>query len=140
MFETLTVTTFLLILFFFYQNMKLGLTSAVPKDAKDRMKFFASECLTSVKQLLAGSTVHELDRDQITFVPAGGEQRQSLSLQGHKLTLQKPDEPAKSLHNLGEKGTLQFEKISEKGLMVTIEACDGDACHRVAVRLEATFA
>ena len=140
MFETLTLTTLLLVAFFFYQNMSLGLTSAVPKDPENRMRFFCSECLTSLKGLLAGSTVHELEADRISFVAAGEEKPSSLSLQEHKVVIQNADQSPRQLHTLGDQGSLQFEKISDRGLMVTIEAKNGDASHKVAVRLEATFA
>lgn len=139
MFESLTVTTLLLVLFFFYQNMALGLTSTVPKDSHNRMRYFCSECLTSLKQLLAGSTVHELETERLTFVSAGQQSLMTLSLQDSKVMFEGADQQRKPLHSLGDQGSLMFEQLSENGLMVTIEARSGEAAHKIAVRLETQF-
>ena len=139
MFETLTLTTLLITLYFFYMNTKLGLTSSVPKNPENRMKFFCSECLTTLKQLLAGAKVRQLDGQSLSFESAANPELSRLACREGRVVLQTADQPPRTLHTLGSRGRLTFEQVSERGLLVDIEAADGDASHRVSVRLEAVF-
>lgn len=134
MFESITITTILFILFFFWQNKRLGLTSEVPLDPKDRVHYFASECLSTLKNLLPGSHVKEIGANQLTFIKSGSSAQQTISVRDGRLFL---DE--KGLNELGEQGQIHFEKASETGLMVTVEANNGQAEHKLSVRLEVRY-
>jgi len=140
MFETLTVTTLLLMAFFFWQNQRLGLTSAIPKDPNNRVQFFCSECLTSLKTLLPRSTILELKSDSIRFTPSGSSQPHQLSVREGKVWLTQGDAPARSVSFLGPQGRLEFEKISDTGLMVKVDARVEEAAHDAALRLEVEYA
>jgi len=134
MFESLTLTTLLLVLFFFYQNMRWGLTSAIPKDPDARLRFYCSECLTNLKTLLAGAPILEVEPARLRF----GE-NSLLYVRDGNVMLEPAGEKERVLQNLGAKGSLSFEKLSETGLMVTIQAQEEEAKHRIALRMEVTF-
>lgn len=140
MFETLTVTTLLLIAFFFWQNQRLGLTSAIPKDPVNRAQFFCSECLTSLKTLLPRSTILEVNNDSLRFTPSGSSQSHHLSVQEGKIWLTQAEGPARSLGFLGPQGKLEFEKVSQTGLMIKVDARVDEASHDAALRLEVEYA
>lgn len=135
MFESLTLTTILLVLFFFYQNMRWGLTSAIPKDSQARLRFYCSECLTSLKSLLAGAHIDQLQADSVSF--NGG---QRLRFEAGQLVLETPGQKQQILQTLGPRGQLYFEKTSPTALVATIQAQEEDLSHRIAVRLEVQFA
>jgi hypothetical protein len=135
MFESLTITTILFILFFFWQNKRLGLTSEIPLDPKDRVHFFASECLTTLKNLLPHCSVREIGTSQLIFVPSGQQQASKIYVQDGRLCV---DE--KQLNELGSQGQVHFEKASDTGLMVTVEAKTDGADHKLSLRLEVTYA
>ena len=134
MFESLTLTSILLVLFFFYQNMRWGLTSAIPKDPDARLRFYCSECLTNLKTMLVGAPILAIEPDRLHF----GENAQ-LYVRDGNVMLERTGEKERVLQNLGAKGHLAFEKLSETGLMVTIQAQEEEAKHRVALRMEVTF-
>ena len=134
MFETLTITTLLLVAFFAYQNVRWGLTSAIPKDAQARLRFYCSECLTSLKQWLAGAGVEHLEEHQLSFNDG-----QKLLLRQGEVVLQQPGQKEKVMHTLGPRGDMTFERLSETGLMVNIRAQETDESHRIAVRLDVKF-
>ena len=134
MFETLTITTLLLVAFFAYQNVRWGLTSAIPKDAQARLRFYCSECLTSLKQLLAGARVEHLEEHQLSFNDG-----QKLLLRQGEVVLQQPGQKEKVMHTLGPRGDMTFERLSETGLMVNIRAQETDESRRIAVRLDVKF-
>lgn len=140
MFETITLTTILLISFFFWQNQRLGLTAAVPKDPKNRVEFYCSECLISLKGLLPKATVLELNPNMLRFTPSGSQVAHQLSVQEGKLLLRQGEASPKSVTFLGDEGSLSFEKMSDSGLAVTVEAKTAEASHRVALRLEVVYA
>lgn len=129
MFESLTITTILLILFFAYQNVKWGLTSAIPKDDDARLRFYCSECLTNLKNLLTGAGIKELTPDSLTL-----SDDRRLHVQEGKVRLGET-----TLAPLGPRGQLRFERLSETGLMCTIQAQETEKSHRIAVRLEVEF-
>lgn len=135
MFESLTITTILFILFFFWQNKRLGLTSEVPLDPKDRVHFFASECLTTLKNLLPHCNVREIGPNELTFVKSGEEQPQKIYVKQGRLYLNE-----KGLNELGAQGEVHFEKASDTGLLVTVEAKTSEADHKLSLRLEVTYA
>jgi len=134
MFESLTITTLLLIAFFFYQNMRWGLTSAIPKDAQARLRFYCSECLTTLKQMLAGARIEHLEEHRVTFNDG-----QKLLLREGEVVLQQLGQKDRVLHTLGPRGDLTFERLSETGLMVNIRAQEAEEAHRIAVRLDVKF-
>ena len=129
MFETLTLTTLLLVAFFFYQNVRWGLTSAIPKDDDARLRFYCSECLTNLKNLLAGAEVKRLQTDSLWLADD-----RCLTVQEGKARLGE-----QTLANLGPLGSLKFEQLSDTGLMVTIQAQETEKSHRIAVRLDVKF-
>ena len=129
MFETLTITTILLVLFFAYQNVKWGLTSAIPKDDDARLRFHCSECLTALKNLLAGARLKRLEPDSLYLADD-----RRLYVDEGKVRL-----GDSQLANLGPRGQLSFERLSETGLMVSIQAQEVEKSHRIAVRLEVEF-
>ncbi|MFN8610491.1 MAG: hypothetical protein U0931_23330 [Vulcanimicrobiota bacterium] len=129
MFETLTITTILLVLFFAYQNVKWGLTSAIPKDDDARLRFYCSECLTALKNLLAGARLKRLEPDSLYLADD-----RRLYVDEGKVRL-----GDSQLANLGPRGQLSFERLSETGLMVSIQAQEVEKSHRIAVRLEVEF-
>lgn len=129
MFETLTITTLLLVAFFFYQNMRWGLTSAIPKDDDARLRFYCSECLTSLKTLLAGAEIKRLEADSLWLADD-----RCLTVQEGKVRLNE-----QTLSNLGPRGSLHFEQLSDTGLMVTIQAQETEKSHRIGVRLDVKF-
>ncbi|MBX3170864.1 MAG: hypothetical protein KF760_25885 [Candidatus Eremiobacteraeota bacterium] len=134
MFETLTITTLLLIAFFAYQNVRWGLTSAIPKDAQARLRFYCSECLTTVKQLLAGARIEHLEGERLSF-----NNGQQLFIREGDVILQQPGQKDRVLHTLGKRGELTFERLSDTGLMVNIRAQEAEEAHRIACRLEVEF-
>ena len=134
MFESLTITTLLLIAFFFYQNMRWGLTSAIPKDDQARLRFYCSECLTTLKQMLAGARIEHLEEHQVSF-----NEGQKLLIREGEVVLQQPGQKDKVLHTLGPRGELTFERLAETGLMVNIRAQEAEESHRIAVRLDVKF-
>ncbi len=134
MFESLTITTLLLIAFFFYQNMRWGLTSAIPKDAQARLRFYCSECLTTLKQMLAGARIEHLEDRRLTFNDG-----QQLLLRDGEVVLQQLGQKDKVLHTLGARGELIFERLSDTGLMINIRAQEAEESHRIAVRLDVKF-
>lgn len=134
MFETLTLTTLLLIAFFAYQNFRWGLTSTIPKDAQARLRFYSSECLTSVKQMLAGARIEQMEDNQLKFNDG-----QQLSLREGQVILKQQGQKDRVLHTLGKYGELTFERLSETGLMVNIRAQEAEESHRIAVRLDVHF-
>lgn len=140
MFETLTVTTLLLVAFFFWQNQRLGLTSAIPKDPNNRVQFFCSECLTNLKTLLPRSTILEITSDSLRFTPNGSSQPHQLSVREGKVWLTQGDAPARSVSFLGPQGSLEFEKLSDTGLMIKVGARVDEAAHDAALRLEVEYA
>ncbi len=129
MFETLTITTLLFVAFFAYQNMRWGLTSAIPKDDEARLRFYCSECLTSLKSLLAGAEIKHLETASLCLA----DDRRLSAVEGKVLLAER------TLCNLGPRGSLQFERLSDTGLMVTIQAQETDKSHRIAVRLDVKF-
>ena len=129
MFETLTLTTLLLIAFFAYQNVRWGLTSAIPKDDDARLRFYCSECLTGLKSLLAGAELKGLEKDSLYLADD-----RRLTVEEGKVMLAE-----RTLSNLGPRGSLQFDRLSDTGLMVTIQAQETEKSHRIAVRLDVKF-
>jgi hypothetical protein len=129
MFESITITTILLILFFAYQNMKWGLTSVIPKDDEARLRYYCSECLTSLKNLLAGARIKQLELDSLYLAD-----NQRLYVEEGKVRLGEL-----TLANLGPRGQLSFERLSDTGLMVTIHAQETEKSHRISVRLQVEF-
>ncbi|MBT9583461.1 hypothetical protein IV102_08925 [bacterium] len=140
MFETLTLTTILLLSFFFWQNQRLGLTAAVPKDPNNRVEFYCSECLISLKGLLPKAAVLELNDKTLCFTPTGSQVAHQLSVQEGKLLLSQVGAPPQSISFLGAEGSVSFEKVSDSGLAVTVEAKTAEASHRVGLRLEVVYA
>lgn len=140
MFETLTLLTLSFIAFFTYQNYRLGLTAAVPKDPQSRVNFFCSECLIRLKALLPQATVHSFDNNQIDFTPSGTTAAHQLKLDSGQLVLIAGEAPPRKEAFLGSEGSLRFEKLSDNALMVTVEARTSEASHRVGLRLEVQFA
>jgi hypothetical protein len=138
MFESLTITTILFILFFFWQNKRLGLTAEVPLDPNNRVHFFASECLTSLKNLLPHCSVREIGPNELSFVGADP-QVQKLYVKEGQLRLKKGEARDSVLNELGPQGEVHFEKASETGLLVTVEAKTPEAAHKLSLRLEVTY-
>lgn len=138
MFETLTVTTLLLIAFFFWQNQRLGLTSAVPKDPVNRMQYFCSEALVQLKQVLPHANIVELQPERLSFKRSGESKLCQIWAENGKLILL-PGESQEILGTLGEEGSVRFEKASEQGLLVVVEARSGEANHRLSLRLEVSY-
>lgn len=139
MFESLTITTILFLLFFFWQNKRLGLTSEIPIDPNNRVHYFASECLTTLKNLLPRSNVTQIGANELSFVGPGTEAVQRLYIKDGKLWLNKGEARDKALNDLGAEGSIHFEKASETGLIVTVEAKTPEASHKLSVRLEVTY-
>lgn len=139
MFETLTLTTILLILFFTFQNYRLGLTSTIPKDPEMRMKFYCSECLTNLKGLLAQATIEELHPESLLFRPRGSQETHQLQLREGDVMMQKGQSSPSRLTTLGNQGSLSFERVSDTGLIVKILASAGEATHQAALRLDVTY-
>lgn len=138
MFESLTIITLSLIAFFAFQNMRLGLTSAVPKDPKNRAQLFASECLTTIKNKLAGAKLLRLEENKVAIACAQGSE-ELWSAEGH-LWSKTDDKPPVRLNTLGEAGTVRFEQLSAEAIAVKIHAeVSPEAQHDVAVRLNASF-
>lgn len=129
MFETLTITTLLFIAFFAYQNFRWGLTSAIPKDDEARLKFYCSECLTRLKDTLAGADIQQVESESLCLA----DERRLAVIDG-KVKL--GDE---LLATLGPRGSLHFERLSDTGLMVTIQAQESEKSHRIALRLEVRY-
>jgi hypothetical protein len=140
MFETITLTTILLISFFFWQNKSLGLTAAIPVDPNNRVQFYCSECLTKLKGLLPQATVLELEAATLCFTPRGSQLRHRLTMQDGKVLLTQGDGAAKQLAFLGAEGGLEFEKLSDSAIMVAMVAKIPEASHRVSLRLEVQYA
>ncbi len=140
MFETLTLLTISFILFFTYQNYRLGLTAAVPKDPQSRVNFFCSECLTRLKALLPQATVHSFESNEIHFTPSGQTTPHQLKIDSGQVVIQAGTQPPRKEAFLGPEGSLKFEQLSENALMVTVEARTPEASHRVGLRLEVQFA
>jgi len=138
MFESLTITTILFILFFFWQNKRLGLTAEVPLDPNNRVHFFASECLTTLKNLLPHCSVREIGPNELSFV-SGDSEVQKLFVKEGKLKLKKGEADESALNELGAQGEVHFEKASDTGLIVTVEARTTEASHKLSVRLEVTY-
>lgn len=139
MFESLTITTILFLLFFFWQNKRLGLTSEVPLDPNNRVHFFASECLTTLKNLLPRCSVRELGPNELSFVSPGSDLTQKLYVKDGQLWLKKGEARDSAINELGAQGGVHFEKASETGLIVTVEAKTPEAAHKLSVRLEVTY-
>ena len=140
MFETLTLLTISFILFFTYQNYRLGLTGAVPKDPQSKVNFFCSECLTRLKAQLPQATVHRFGANEIHFTPSGETTPRELKLESGQVLLVQGGQPPQKEAFLGAEGSLQFEQLSDTALMVTVEARTSEASHRVGLRLEVQFA
>ena len=140
MFESITLTTILFILFFFWQNKRLGLTAEVPLDPKNRVHYFASECLTTLKNLLPHCSVRKIGPNVLDFVSGGSELVQKIYVKDGKLRLKKGEASDRALNDLGPQGEVLFEKTSETGLLVTVKAQTPEADHRLCVRLEVTYA
>ena len=139
MFESLTITTILFILFFFWQNKRLGLTSEVPLDPNNRVHYFASECLTTLKNLLPHCSVREIGPHELSFVNRDSELVQKLYVKEGQLWLKKGEARDSALNELGPEGEVHFEKASETGLIVTVEAKTPEASHKLSLRLEVTY-
>lgn len=140
MFESLTITTILFILFFFWQNKRLGLTAEVPLDPNNRVHYFASECLTSLKGLLPHCSVRQIGPNELSFVSGQSDVLQKLYVKEGQLWLKKGDARDSALNQLGPQGEVHFEKASETGLIVTVEAKTPEASHKLSLRLEVTYA
>lgn len=138
MFESLTITTILFILFFFWQNKRLGLTAEVPLDPNNRVHYFASECLTTLKNLLPHCSVRELGPNELSFV-TGESEVQKLYVKEGQLWLKKGEARDSALNELGAQGEVHFEKASDTGLIVTVEAKTAEASHKLSLRLEVTY-
>ena len=139
MFETLTLTTLLLIGFFFWQNQRLGLTSAVPKDPNNRVSFYCSECLTRLKSLLHNATIQEVKPDTLRFTPAESDIVHQLTMQEGNLMLAQGQAAPTLVTFLGAEGRVDFDKSSDSALIVTIQAKTAEASHQVALRLEVSY-
>ncbi len=140
MFETLTLTTLLLVGYFFWQNARLGLTSAIPKDPTNRVHFYCSEALTSLKGLLPQANVQELTADSLLFTPKGSTVAHQLTSQDGSLMLKLGPAPATALAFLGPQGRVEFEKGSTSALLITVYAQNPEASHQVSMRLEVAYA
>ena len=140
MFESLTLTTILFLLFFFWQNKRLGLTAEVPLDPNNRVHYFASECLTTLKGLLPHCSVREISPHELNFVNGDSELVQKIYVKDGQLWLKKGESGDSALNELGPQGDVHFEKASETGLVVTVKAQTPDADHKLSVRLEVTYA
>ena len=138
MFESLTITTILFILFFFWQNKRLGLTAEVPLDPNNRVHYFASECLTTLKNLLPHCSVRELGPNELVFA-SGDSEPQRLYVKEGQLRLKKGEGRDSALNELVPQGEVHFEKASETGLIVTVEAKTPEASHKLSLRLEVTY-
>jgi hypothetical protein len=138
-FETLTLTTILLTLFFFYQNKRLGLDSAIPKDPNQRMRFYCSECLAQLKMLLPQAKIAELNGDSLSFVPANQTDSHKLEQREGKLWLRVGDAKAKSLGELGKTGRVTFQRSSDTSLGIDILAENEGASHSTSVRLQVSY-
>ncbi|MBX3170836.1 MAG: hypothetical protein KF760_25745 [Candidatus Eremiobacteraeota bacterium] len=140
MFESLTITTILFILFFFWQNKRLGLTSEVPLDPNNRVHYFASECLTTLKNLLPRCHVRQIGPSELSFAGPESELVQKLYVKDGQLWLKKGEARESAINELGPQGEVHFEKTSETGLIVTVEAKTAEAAHKLSVRLEVSYA
>lgn len=140
MFESLTLITICLTLFFFIQNQRLGLTAAVPKDPNNLVHFYCSECLGKLKALLPGSQVLALQPHSLEFQAPNSTAARRLQVAAGEVTVQEGDGPAQPVCFLGAEGGLKFEKLSETGLQITIQARTSEADHKTSVRLEVVFA
>lgn len=138
MFESLTITTILFILFFFWQNKRLGLTAEVPLDPNNRVHYFASETLTSLKNLLPHCSVREIGPNELSFVGSDS-QVHKLYVKEGQLRLKKGETRDSVLNELGPQGEVHFEKASDTGLIVTVEAKTPEAAHKLSLRLEVTY-
>lgn len=139
MFESLTITTILFLLFFFWQNKKLGLTAEVPLDPNNRVRYFASECLTTLKNLLPRCSVRQIGPNELSFVSPESELVQKLHVKDGQLWLKKGEARESAINELGPEGEVHFEKASETGLIVTVEAKTAEAEHKLSLRLEVTY-
>lgn len=139
MFETLTITTLLMIAFFFWQNQRLGLTSAIPKDPDNLVHYYCSECLMSLKSTLPRAKIVKIEDHRLTFIAENSQTTQEMAVSDGKLQLLQDDSKPKTLNALGAQGNIHFEKISDNGLMITVEAKTTEASHRVSLRLEVEY-
>jgi len=137
MFESLTLITIGVILFFAWQNRQLGLTATVPKDPGARAHWQASQCLETFKKYLSGATIKHLEAGRLRVVPPDSTKPVEFWCEAGKV-FQKVDagEP-EEIHFLGSAGTLFFRLLSPQALFAKIVADSGSgAHHEVGVRLE----
>jgi hypothetical protein len=138
MFESLTLITCSLILWFAWQLKSLGLTSTVPKDSGNRAHYFASQCLEVVKKELSGADITDLKPHSVEYHPQGGDQKPFRIWSEDGQTRIRKDGAAVPLHDKTGEVELNFEQLSAGSLLVKIAAKVGaTAKHEVGVRLEA---
>jgi len=139
MFESITLVTVSLLLWFAWQCKSLGLTSTVPKEAGNRAHYFVAQCLEVVKQELAGADIIELSPHSVEYHPHGADRPSSrLWSEDGQTRLRKESSPSVTLHDKSSELELNFEQLSAGALLVKIAAKVGTSGkHEVGVRLEA---
>ena len=138
MFESITLVTVSLILWFAWQCKSLGLTSTVPKEAGNRANYFATQCLEVVKKELAGANILELGAHCVEYGNPGSQQQPSRLWSEDGVTRLRKEGTAVVLHDKSSEVELSFEQLSARSLLVKISARVGTAArHEVGVRLEA---
>ena len=65
MFESITLITICLVLFFAWNNKQLGLTAAVPKEPNALAQWQANQCLQTFKSRLTGATIKSLEETRV---------------------------------------------------------------------------
>jgi hypothetical protein len=138
MFESLTLITVSLVLWFAWQFKSLGLTSNVPLDEGNRARYFAAQTLEVVKKELSGADIVALGTHSIEYHSHTKDQPNSKIWSEDGETKLLKDGASCTLHDKTGHVELNFEKLSAEGLMVKINATVGESAkHELGVRLSA---
>lgn len=139
MFESITLITICLVLFFAWNNKQIGLTSAVPKEPNALAHWQANQCLQTFKSRLTGATVKSLEETRIKVALKETAELAEFWSEGGNVFQKIGEGKTEKLHSLGPAGKLSYRMLSEKALFAKILADSGTgANHEVGVRLEVT--
>lgn len=102
-----------------------------PADPPSRARHFVSHCMTLLKNELIGAEIVELASDRLVYRPARSDSARVLCVEGGRVL-----RDGRRISELGEGGSLAFERVSENQLQIDIASeVSAEARHRASVRL-----
>ena len=113
----------------------------IPKDPVARSKHLASHCLSILKAELSQARIVELQQGRVSYRAPRSALAGELWCEDGRVKQQIQGGQPKTVCQLGDLGSLSFEKTSDQQLAISIVASPAaNVSHRVSLRLSVTAA